>query len=261
MQTRATCRSARPQPPGSEATARERPQKQGSSSSHTPIGRSARERRSQGRARGGARRSTQLRSAASATRPGSEAGSVRVSVMEGFMADRGPKIRLFVEGPLAAGAAVATDDGQTHYLARVMRLGEGAEVAVFDGVSGEWAAEVEALSRKAGVLRVTRRLRAQTRVRDLELLFAPVKKARTDFIVEKACELGVRRVRPVWTDFVNAERLKAERLRAHMVEAAEQCGYLGVPALAEAEPLSRVLDGWDPARRLVFCDERRGARP
>ncbi|MFO7857186.1 MAG: 16S rRNA (uracil(1498)-N(3))-methyltransferase [Paracoccaceae bacterium] len=177
------------------------------------------------------------------------------------MADRGPKIRLFVQGPLVAGAAVATHEGQTHYLGRVMRLGEGAEVAVFDGVSGEWAAQIEALSRKAGVLRVTRRLRAQSRARDLELLFAPVKKARTDFIVEKACELGVRRVRPVRTDFVNAERLKAERLRAHMVEAAEQCGYLGVPGLAEAEPLSRVLDGWDPARRLVFCDERRRARP
>ena len=177
------------------------------------------------------------------------------------MPQRAPKIRLFVPGPLAAGAEVPLSEGQAHYLARVMRLGPGAEVAAFDGASGEWRAEVAELSRKSGALRPVARLRPQTRPRDLELLFAPVKKARTDFIVEKACELGVARVRPVLTDFTQAERVRTERLRAHMVEAAEQCGYLGVPELAEPEPLAAVLDAWDPARRLIFCDERRDAPP
>ena len=102
---------------------------------------------------------------------------------------------------------------------------------------------------------------AQRRPPDLTLHFAPIKKARTDFIVEKATELGCARIQPVFTRHTNSERLRLDRLRAHAIEAAEQCGETYVPELAEPVKLDRLLDGWDPARRLVFCDESREARP
>lgn len=177
------------------------------------------------------------------------------------MAEKGPKVRLFVEGPLGAGESVALDRAQAHYLFNVMRLGEGAELALFNGRDGEWRAQVTEAGRKGGAAECRGRLRPQTRPRDLHLLFAPVKKARTDFIVEKACELGCAAVRPVFTRFTNAERLRAERLRANMIEAAEQCGFLSIPELREAEALERVLGEWDAGRRLLFCDERREAPP
>jgi 16S rRNA (uracil1498-N3)-methyltransferase len=104
-------------------------------------------------------------------------------------------------------------------------------------------------------------LRAQEGVPDLWLLFAPLKKARTDFVAEKAAEMGVRRLLPVFTRRTNADRVNVERLRAHGVEAAEQCGILTVPEVAEPAPLDAVLSGWDPARRLLFCDETRVAPP
>lgn len=180
------------------------------------------------------------------------------------MPEAAAKVRLFVESDLDAGAGVDLTQPQAHYLFAVMRLGVGAPVKLFNGRDGEWLAEAVEAGRRGGRLVCRDRLRPQTRPRDLHLLFAPVKKARTDFIVEKACELGCAALRPVFTRFTNAERLRPDRLRAHMVEAAEQCGFLSIPALAEAERLDRVLDAWDEAdagRRLVFCDERRDAPP
>jgi 16S rRNA (uracil1498-N3)-methyltransferase len=177
------------------------------------------------------------------------------------MAEKRSGVRLFVEDRLAVGESVALARPQAHYLFKVMRLGAGDRVALFNGRDGEWLAEVAEAGRKGGALSCVERLRAQTRPQDLHLLFAPVKKARTDFIVEKACELGCAALRPVFTRFTNAERLRPDRLRANMVEAAEQCGFLSIPELLEAERLDRVLDGWDPARRLLFCDERRDAPP
>lgn len=176
------------------------------------------------------------------------------------MAEPEAKVRLFVEAALGSGAAVALEREQAHYLGTVMRLGEGARVRVFNGREGEWLAEVAGSGRKLA-LRVIEESAPQRVPPDLELLFAPVKKARTDFIVEKATELGAARIRPVFTRYTNAERLRPDRLRRMAVEAAEQCGETHVPEVAEPERLDRVLDGWDEGRRLMFCDETRAAGP
>ena len=125
------------------------------------------------------------------------------------MPDASAKVRLFVESDLAAGAEVALAQPQAHYLFAVMRMGVGAAVRLFNGRDGEWIAEVAEAGRRGGRLICRERSRGQTRPRDLHLLFAPVKKARTDFIVEKACELGCAALRPVFTRFTNAERLRA----------------------------------------------------
>ena len=156
---------------------------------------------------------------------------------------------------MAEGARVALTPEQAHYLHGVMRMGPGDDLAVFDGRSDEHAASVAELGRRAGVLRVgppTRPLRSPP---DIWLMFAPIKKARTDFVVEKATELGAARIVPVRTQRTQSERVRRDRLRAHAVEAAEQCGGTVVPEVAELAPLGAVLDAWDPARRLVFCDE------
>jgi 16S rRNA (uracil1498-N3)-methyltransferase len=177
------------------------------------------------------------------------------------MADRGGKIRLFVAADLTAGAEVDLDRGQAHYLFAVMRQGPGARIAVFNGRDGEWIAEVAALGKRGGTLVAREPGRPQRVPPDLWLAFAPIKKARTDFIVEKAAELGVARVLPVFTRHTVAERLRLDRLRAHAIEAAEQCGETWVPELAEPQRLEAMLGGWDPARRLMFCDESGTAPP
>ncbi len=176
------------------------------------------------------------------------------------MAEPEAKVRLFVEAALGAGAEVTLARDQAHYLGNVMRLGEGARIRVFNGRQGEWLAMVEGSGRRLG-LRVIEESAPQRLPPDVEILFAPVKKARTDFIVEKATELGVARIRPVFTRLTNAERLRPDRLRRIAIEAAEQCGETHVPDVAEPERLDRVLDGWDLERRLMFCDERLSARP
>lgn len=166
-----------------------------------------------------------------------------------------PKIRLFVEAALAPGASVALGRDQTHYLANVMRLTPGAEALLFNGKDGEWRARLVSVGRRGAEMIPEERLRPQTEPLDLWLLFAPIKRARTDFIAEKAAEMGARRLCPVFTRFTNAERVNEARLRAHCVEAAEQCGLLSVPEVAPAERLKSALAGWDPARRIMFCDE------
>ena len=177
------------------------------------------------------------------------------------MAEKATKVRLCVPDDLSPRARIEPAREQAHYLFNVMRLTPGDSLLVFNTRDGEWRAEVTEASRKGGALTCVELTRPQTRPQDLVLLFAPVKKARTDFIVEKACELGCAALRPVFTRRTNAERLRPDRLRANMVEAAEQCGFLTVPELLEAERLDRVLDDWDPARRILFCDERRDAPP
>ena len=144
---------------------------------------------------------------------------------------------------------------QAHYLFGVMRKGVGEVLEVFDGRNGTWEAEVVEARKKGGVLLCRAQIAAQRDPPDLWLLFAPIKKVRTDFIVEKAAEMGARRIVPVLTDFTNSERVRADRLQAHAVEAAEQCGGNFVPEVTEAVKLDRLLAGWDPARRVIFCDE------
>lgn len=177
------------------------------------------------------------------------------------MTDRAPKVRLFVEADLGPGAVVALSEAQARYLFAVMRLGPGDEVAAFNGRDGEWIARARPEGRRGGTLAASRPGQPQRRPPDLWLLFAPIRKERTDFIVEKAAELGCARVVPVFTRRTGAERLRLDRLRAHAIEAAEQCGETWVPEVAEPARLDAALDGWDPARRLMFCDESRGARP
>lgn len=177
------------------------------------------------------------------------------------MADVGGKIRLFVTGDLGPGADVALDADQAHYLFTVMRLPVGGRVAVFNGRDGEWLAEVADAGRRSGRLVAAAPGQPQRRPPDLWLAFAPIKKARTDFIVEKATELGAARILPVFTRLTASARIRPDRLRAHAIEAAEQCGETYVPEVAEPTRLEVLLDGWDPGRRLMFCDESRAARP
>ncbi|PZQ49670.1 MAG: 16S rRNA (uracil(1498)-N(3))-methyltransferase [Rhodovulum sulfidophilum] len=177
------------------------------------------------------------------------------------MAEVGGKIRLFVRSDLGLGTEVPLDADQAHYLFNVMRLGVEAPVTIFNGRDGEWFARVTRTGKNGGALAVFAAGQAQRRPPDLTLLFAPIKKARTDFIVEKATELGCARIQPIFTRHTNSERLRIDRLRAHAVEAAEQCGETYVPEVAEPARLDRLLDGWNPARRILFCDEARIARP
>ncbi len=165
------------------------------------------------------------------------------------------KVRLFVDQPLAPGQPVALGEAQANYLFNVMRLGPGAGVLLFNGRDGEWLAEVAEAGKRRGVL-VSRRQTAPLRLPpDLWLVFAPLKKARTDFVIEKAVELGVARILPVQTRFTNAERLRPDKLRAHAMEAAEQCGATSVPEIADLQPLDRLMATWPADRRLYWADE------
>jgi 16S rRNA (uracil1498-N3)-methyltransferase len=165
------------------------------------------------------------------------------------------RIRLHLDQRLGPGQPLPLPEAAAHYLFGVMRLGPGAEVLVFNNRDGEWLAEVAEAGRRRGVLTCRDRVRVPVPPPDLWLLFAPLKKARTDFVVEKAVELGAARILPVQTDFTNAERVRADRLQAHAVEAAEQCGATHVPEVAELARLDRVLAGWDAGRQLIWADE------
>lgn len=165
------------------------------------------------------------------------------------------KIRLYIDQPFVPGQALLLGPEQAHYLSAVMRQGQGAEIAVFNGRDGEWTARIERADKRGGALSLVARSAPQRDPPDLWLLFAPLKKARTDFIVEKAAELGAARILPVQTDHTNAERIAQGRLQAHAVEAAEQCGGTFVPEVAELTPLARLLEGWDDARRILWADE------
>ncbi|MBK0326436.1 16S rRNA (uracil(1498)-N(3))-methyltransferase [Rhodobacteraceae bacterium F11138] len=165
------------------------------------------------------------------------------------------KIRLYVEHPLGQGQTVPLSREQAHYLFGVMRLGVGDAVALFNGRDGEWRADVAEAGKRGGTLVCQQQSRPLQLPPDLWLLFAPIKKARTDFIVEKATEMGAARIMPVQTDFTNAERIRQDRLQAHAIEAAEQCGGTFVPEVGGLTRLGRVLDGWPADRQLMFCDE------
>ncbi len=171
------------------------------------------------------------------------------------MARGAAKIRLYVTSPLAAGESVALDRDQARYLFSVMRLGQGDEVLLFNGADGEWRARVAVAGKKDGVLEAVEQTRPQTSPPDLWLLFAPIKKARTDFIAEKAAEMGARRIMPVFTRHTNSDRVNADRLAAHCVEAAEQCGLVSAPEVDPPQKLEEALANWPADRRLMFCDE------
>ncbi len=166
-----------------------------------------------------------------------------------------PKVRLYVEQALGEGQPVAMTQEQAHYLGTVLRLAEGAAVAVFNGSQGEWRARIVQIGKRGGMLTCEAQVAPQRDPPDLWLLFAPIKKARTDFIVEKAVELGAARILPVQTDFTNSERIRRDRLQAHAMEAAEQSAGTSVPEVADLAPLSRVLADWPADRVLWWADE------
>jgi 16S rRNA (uracil1498-N3)-methyltransferase len=163
--------------------------------------------------------------------------------------------RLHVVDDLKLGVAVACEGAQANYLLNVLRLRDGARVGVFNGRDGEFAAEIAGAAKKRCVLHVVAQMRAQVAGPDVEYLFAPLKHARLDYMVQKATEMGVRCLRPVITQRTIAERVNIARMRANVIEAAEQCGVLQVPSVMEPVKLAAALAGWDRSRALVVCDE------
>jgi 16S rRNA (uracil1498-N3)-methyltransferase len=168
-------------------------------------------------------------------------------------------IRLFVPDALVEGAAIDLPQDQARYLITVMRQGLGAELALFNGRDGEWLGAVAQVGKRGCTLEVRAKRRDQVSPPDLDLIVALVKRARLETIVEKAAELGARRVRLITTARTNADHAKVERLRAIAAEAAEQTGRLDVPEILAPEKLERLLDRWEGPRRLMFCDETGGA--
>ena len=166
--------------------------------------------------------------------------------------------RLHVDPPLSAGVAVGLDSAQANYLGNVLRFKEGSELLLFDGVSGEWLARVVEAGKRRMILAVVEPTRGQEAVPDLTLAFAPVKKGRVDWLVEKAVELGVARLEPVITRRTIVGKLNLQRMRAHIVEAAEQCGRTALATIFEPVKLEAFLKALDPARTLYFADETGG---
>jgi 16S rRNA (uracil1498-N3)-methyltransferase len=166
--------------------------------------------------------------------------------------------RLFVDQPLADNATVLIEGGQAHYLSGVMRLKPGDHIGLFDDVSGEWRAEIEHVAKRHVQLKIDGKIREREDVPDLWLLAAPIKKGRIDWMAEKACELGVARFQPVITQRTVVDRVKLDRLRAHMIEAAEQCERTALPLLDEEVKLGKLLADWPADRMLIFADEQGG---
>jgi len=164
--------------------------------------------------------------------------------------------RLFVRQVLGEGARVALDAAQANYLGNVLRMKQGAQLLLFDSRSGEWIAKIAEAGKKGMTLAVEQRTRPLEAVSDVTLAFAPVKRTQTDWLVEKATELGVRRLQPVITRRTVVERVKIERLHSIAIEAAEQCGRTLLPEIAEPMPLARVLE--ERGRTLYFADEHGG---
>ena len=164
------------------------------------------------------------------------------------------KPRLFVDAPLDGGASVALARDQSNYLGNVLRLSTGDDILVFNGRDGEWLASITGRKRADG-LDVKRQTRPQDRLPDLAYVFAPLKHARLDYMVQKAVEMGASSLQPVLTRFTQVSRVNSERMRANVIEAAEQCGILGIADVAEPAAFDRFLEHRKLDRLLVFCDE------
>ncbi len=172
-----------------------------------------------------------------------------------------PKTRLFVPTDLAGGLAIGLEPSQAHYVKTVLRLGQGDVVALFNGRDGEWLGRIDGVGKGWCSVALFEQRRLQDAAPDLWLVFAPLKRGRIDFLVEKATELGVSALYPVYTRRSVVERVNLERLRANAIEAAEQTERLSVPAVAEPQPLERMLAHWPADRRLLLCDESGAAPP
>ncbi len=165
-----------------------------------------------------------------------------------------PKIRLYVPQPFAEGSSLTLTDGQSHYLAHVMRVREGMAVAVFNGIDGQWWADVTAVAKKSVTLELRHCMAAQRNTPDVWLAFAPIKN-KTDLVIEKAVELGVSALLPVYTQHSVVKSINREKLLAHAIEAAEQCERHDVPAIEEHKDVSHLLAAWPKDRVLLYADE------
>jgi 16S rRNA (uracil1498-N3)-methyltransferase len=163
--------------------------------------------------------------------------------------------RLYMDAPLVAGQRLAADPAQANYLRNVLRLRPGDPVLVFNGREGEWRATLADAGKRSVSLSVGEQIRPQTPTFDLHYLFAPLKQARLDYMVQKAVEMGVSRLQPVLTRHTQVSRVNLDRVRANAIEAAEQCGILALPEIAAPVAFDRVIADRDPGRMLVFCDE------
>jgi 16S rRNA (uracil1498-N3)-methyltransferase len=163
--------------------------------------------------------------------------------------------RLFVHGDIRPGTAVAVDDGQYNYLRNVLRMEDGAELLAFNGRDGEWLVKLHYPSKKKIALEPVELARPQPEPSDLHYLFAPLKVGRLDYLVQKAVEMGAGVLQPVLTQHVQGKIGSIDRLRANAVEAAEQCGILAIPEVRAPVRLLTLLEGWDAARRIIYCDE------
>lgn len=163
--------------------------------------------------------------------------------------------RLHVNAPLAVGEESVLGKDQTHYVLHVMRMENGHELLVFNGIHGEFLARIEQVSKKAVTLRLIEQTRAPPATPDLVYCFAPIKAGRLDYMVQKAVEMGVGTLQPVQTQHTQLSRIGIERIAANALEAAEQCGNLALPDVRDMVKLDRLLADWDPSRRLLFCDE------
>jgi len=173
----------------------------------------------------------------------------------------GGKVRLYVEAALGDGARVAPNEGQAHYLLHVMRARVGDTVRLFNGRDGEWLASVAEISKRNCVLACRQNLAPQSHVPDIWLVFAPIKKTPADYVVQKATELGVRRLQPVFTRRTIVTRVNLDRMRANAVEASEQSERLDVPEIGEPQSLNALLARWPSDRAIIFCDEAGEAPP
>jgi 16S rRNA (uracil1498-N3)-methyltransferase len=162
--------------------------------------------------------------------------------------------RLFVDAPLREGERIMLERNQSNYLGNVLRLGSGESILVFNGRDGEWRAEIEGRKRPDG-LTIAAQTRPQDRLPDIAYVFAPLKHARLDYMVQKAVEMGASRLQPVLTRHTQVSRVNGERMRANVIEAAEQCGILSLADVAEPVALDRYLGAREQTRLLVFCDE------
>jgi 16S rRNA (uracil1498-N3)-methyltransferase len=163
--------------------------------------------------------------------------------------------RLYLDAPLQPGASITLDPPQANYLGNVLRLDAGASVLVFNGRDGEWRGELARTGKRSLALRMVERTRSQTAALNLHYLFAPLKHARLDYMVQKAVEMGASRLQPVLTRHAQVARINLERMRANAIEAAEQCGILTLPEIDAPLGFEAMVAARDPARLLVFCDE------
>lgn len=163
--------------------------------------------------------------------------------------------RLFIDQPFSANRSISLSEAQAHYLKNVLRMGLGDPVHLFNGRDGEWRSVIDRISRRRCSAILEEQIFEQKNEPNLWLVFAPVKRARIDFIAAKATELGVSALMPVFTEFTDVSRVNTQRLRANAMEAAEQCGRLSVPKVNEPENLTSVLESWPEDRYLLYCDE------